>query len=259
MTISNIASHTDIGRIREENQDVVNCHTDDHRPYGFFVLADGMGGYSGGAIAAQLVVDSVSRCLLAVPTDHFIGSSVEQQAEQLRTAVHHAIQAANQAVLQYKVDAPATLARMGSTLVLGVAWQQLLIVAHVGDSRAYLWNHGSLRQITKDHSLVQEMIDRGEITEELAQQSQFANVITQAMGIAETVEPDFAEFITDQDSVVMACSDGLSGYLSTQDIATELAQNLPLMESCYRMVEYANERGGKDNITVVLAELNPGG
>lgn len=255
MTISNIASHTDIGRVREENQDAVTCHTDDHWPYGFFVLADGMGGYSGGAIAAQMVVDCVSRSLLAVVTDHFTSASFEQQSEQLHHAIHQAIQAANQALLQYKITAPATLARMGSTLVLGVAWQHLLIVAHVGDSRAYLWNHGALRQVTKDHSLVQEMIDRGEISEELAQQSRFSNVITQAMGIAEAVEPDLTEFSIDQDSILLACSDGLSGYLSPEDIAIELAQHLPLMQSCYRMVECANERGGKDNITVVLAEL----
>ncbi len=255
MTLSNIASHTDIGRIREENQDAVTCHTDDHWPYGFFVLADGMGGYSGGAIAAQMVVDSVSRSLLAVLTGQFTGASFEQQSEQLRRFVLKAIVEANQALLQYKITAPANLAKMGSTLVLGVAWQNLLIVAHVGDSRAYLWNQGVLRQITKDHSLVQEMIDRGEISEQLAQQSRFSNVITKAMGIADSVEPDLVEFIINQDSTVLACSDGLSSYLTPGDLATELAHNLPLMESCYRLVECANERGGKDNITVVLADL----
>jgi protein phosphatase len=255
MSISNIASHTDTGRVREENQDAVACYTDDRWPYGFFVLADGMGGYSGGAIAAQMVVDSVSRSLRAVVTDQFTTSSFEQQTEQLRNTVRHAVEAANQALLHYKVTAPPTLARMGSTLVLGVAWQNFLLVAHVGDSRAYLWSRGVLRQITKDHSLVQEMIDRGEIRQELAEQSRFSNVITRAMGIAETVEPDFAEFDIDQDSVVLSCSDGLSGYLSAEEFATELARNLPLMDSCYRLVEGANQRGGKDNITVVLAEI----
>ena len=256
MTICNMASHTDIGRVREENQDAMSCHTDSSHPYGFFVVADGMGGYSGGATAAKIVVDSVNSALLHLPNDAFLNYSLEQQLQQLRHAVNEAIILANQNVLRYKSSAPPHLSKMGSTLVIGATWKNVTLIAHVGDSRAYLWTSGVLTQITRDHSLMQELIDSGDLNPESAESSKIANVITQAIGTTEQIQPDFSEFTTDQNSVVLACSDGLTGYLSAQDIANELAHNLPLMESCYRLVASANERGGKDNITVVLAELN---
>lgn len=257
MTICNIASQCDIGRIREENQDAVSWHTDARHPYAFFIVADGMGGYSGGATAAQMVVDSINSALLPLPNDVFVKKGFAQQTEHLRHAVYDAILLANKNVLHYKISAPAHLSKMGSTLVLGLVWKNFVLVAHIGDSRAYLWQDSVLTQITRDHSLVQELIDSGELSPEKAESSNISNIITQAIGTTEQIKPDITEFNTDRNCVILACSDGLTGYLSAQDIANELAHNLPLMESCYRLVASANERGGKDNISVVLAELNP--
>ena len=251
----NVEGLTDIGGVRTENEDFFIYHKDASLPFAYLVVADGMGGYSGGALASQIAAEVIDSELRALANPHFAGLDNEQQLQHIRAGVDTSISLANEAILSRKNTDPY-LAQMGTTVVLAVIWRDQVIIANVGDSRAYLWQGNRLTRCSKDHSLVQELIDSGAITDAQARHHEQRNQLTRALGVERSVSADIHQYPLGSSCLLLLCSDGLTEYLDDDDLSRELANNLPALQHCYRMVENANQHGGKDNITLVIAEYS---
>ncbi|HSI30377.1 MAG TPA: Stp1/IreP family PP2C-type Ser/Thr phosphatase [Miltoncostaeaceae bacterium] len=232
LALVELADLSDTGRVRRHNED---------RSLGrppVIAVADGMGGAKAGEVAAQLAVEEVAR--LEEPVE--VGD------------VRAAVGRANAAIRRMAREDPDK-SGMGTTFTAAMLEEGRLDVVHVGDSRAYLWRDGRLRQLTEDHSVVAELVRRGSISPEDAEHHPHRNVITRALGAEPEVTVDtFSEYLRDGD-VVMLCSDGLSSYVSEEDIAAALADAVTLADAAKGLVERANGAGGTDNVTVVLARV----
>jgi protein phosphatase len=227
-------SHT--GRVRHHNEDRSLAGAE------VIAVADGMGGAKAGEVAAQMAVEAVAE--LAPPVT----------AADVRAAIERA----NVAIREVARDDPSK-SGMGTTLTAAMLGDGRLDVVHVGDSRAYLWRDGALRQLTDDHSVVAELVRRGSISPEDAETHPHRNVITRALGAEPEVVPDtFSEELHDGD-VVLLCSDGLSSYVAGAEIAEALGAGERLDDVAQALVERANAAGGVDNVTVVLARVGAGG
>jgi protein phosphatase len=232
------AARSDIGRRRKANEDCYTLEAD----LGIYLVADGMGGHTAGQVASQLAAEG------AVAALRTLASASASLAEKLRFAVA----AANREIFE-AARAKPELAGMGTTLVALLAGGERIALAHVGDSRAYLIRAGRIRQLTDDHSLVAELVRRREITESAARGHPHRHVLTRALGVRSAVEPDLAELTPVEGDVFALCSDGLTGLVKDEEIAEVVADNEDLDAACAALVELANERGGEDNITVLLA------
>ena len=234
---------TDIGRFRSNNQDAFVCgKLSADLP--FAIVCDGMGGANGGNIASALAIRTITNRLVTSYRQDMTMDSMQRVLES-------AIAAANIAVYD-EAAASAELRGMGTTLVLAVMMGERVLIAHIGDSRAYvITQDGTIEQITKDHSVVQQMLERGQITAEEAKTHPRRNFITRALGVSDTVACDFSEFVLPEGAKVMLCSDGLSGMV-------DVARMQEIVASCEderlpdRLVAAANLAGGSDNITVAL-------
>ncbi|MGH9786299.1 MAG: protein phosphatase 2C domain-containing protein, partial [Terriglobia bacterium] len=151
---------------------------------------------------------------------------------------------------------PSTVG-MGSTVVAALLNGNVLSIAHVGDSRIYLYHEGALRQLTQDHSLVMEQVRRGLISREEAEQSELSNVILRALGAEPTVQADLDELWVNEGDQILLCSDGLTRMAPDAQIAAVLAEPLTAQQTCERLVQLANEIGGEDNVSVILVRLQP--
>lgn len=250
----NVAGVSDIGQVRTENEDYFLSYNNKEWPFAYIIVADGMGGYSGGALASKITAQVIDERLKNIPDPTFVNANKNQQLTHLRDIVEQSITEANQAVLNEKVANPH-FSQMGTTVVLALIWRDLLVVANVGDSRAYVWESSRLQLKSKDHSLVQELIDSGAITADDARQHQYRNQLTRAIGVEREVSAEIYSQELERDTMLLLCSDGLTEYIDEQELAIELDSKRPLLEHCYRMIEIANKEGGKDNITVAFAEF----
>lgn len=231
---------TDIGLVRETNQDAFSFGSfDDGNCWA--VVCDGMGGVSGGQVASKICVEKVSE---AIKRSYRKGITVSSAKNLLTTAIN----AANSAVFK-EAQENIELKGMGTTVVAVLVLDSIAVVAHVGDSRAYLIND-EINQITKDHSFVQLLIDTGKITEEEAKVHPDRNVITRAVGIEHVVdvEIDIVD-INDNDNLLI-CTDGLNGYVPDADILKIIKEYGD--SSTEKLVKTANNAGGRDNVTVVM-------
>lgn len=239
------ASLTDVGRQRANNEDAVMVDAE----HGLIVLADGMGGYNAGEVASAMAVDWVVRELR-----QWLSTSAQRASTRdVRRAMEICVDLANREIFEAAHTHPA-YAGMGTTLVMALARGDTLLVGHVGDSRLYRWRAGALEQITRDHSLLQEQLDIGLITPEEAEHSGNRNLVTRALGVEDTVLLDVRELAILPGDAYLLCSDGLNDMLSDADIAEILAGDQPLERSAVRLVGEANERGGRDNVTVALMQ-----
>jgi len=205
-----------------------------------FVVCDGMGGAAAGEIASSLAVDEMMRLLVAEGQ----GAPTPEQAEK-------AIYAANQAVFIRSQRNPK-LAGMGTTLVALIAGERQVWILNVGDSRGYRLRTGTLQQITRDHSLVEEQVRMGRMNRTEAQRSPLRNMITRALGTQSQVTADVFALEAEPGDLYLLCSDGLTRELSDPLIESLLRLELPLEELCARLVNAANKAGGHDNITCLL-------
>ena len=205
-----------------------------------FVVCDGMGGAAAGEIASSLAVDEMMRLLVAEGQ----GAPTPEQAEK-------AIYAANQAVFIRSKRNPK-LAGMGTTLVALIAGERQVWILNVGDSRGYRLRTGTLQQITRDHSLVEEQVRMGRMNRTEAQRSPLRNMITRALGTQSQVTADVFALEAEPGDLYLLCSDGLTRELSDPLIESLLRLELPLEELCVRLVNAANKAGGHDNITCLL-------
>lgn len=245
------AARTDVGLIRLHNEDaVVVCEENS-----LAVLADGMGGYNAGEVAADIAVTVIKK-YVSERLNGFLSLLVPHQPRDLVEIVGHSVELANNTILNTSLTDPQYTG-MGTTLVMALCYRELLVVAHVGDSRAYRLRNGELDQITHDHSVVQEQIDAGMITAESAQYSDMKNLVTRAVGVGFPVEVEINLHQLAVGDVYLMCSDGLSDMLSTAAIYEVLLDStLSLQAMADQLIERANFQGGRDNISVILFKVN---
>lgn len=234
---------SDIGKVRQSNQDAFVSDTDLH----LFVVADGMGGHSGGEIASRKAVEA----LLAAFREEITISANSDQNGSIDSELVRAIEAANNHVFQLAL-ADRKLQGMGTTLVALNIVDSTAVVGSVGDSRVYLWRDRQLRQVTRDHSLVNEYVRMGTLSAEEASTHPLKHIISRAIGVHPTVEVDHFEIPLQADDLFMLCSDGLTNMLDDHDLSAILTAvgNQP-SALCAEFIARANAKGGLDNITVV--------
>ncbi len=236
-----IGNATDVGKVREYNEDYM-AHFD--TPLGYCVIVcDGMGGHAAGDVASQNGIASIRKFL----------EDVQNENTAIPLALKNAIEFANYQ-LREMVNQNIDLKGMGTTCVLALIDKGQLYIAHVGDSRIYLISKNKIRQITKDHSVIQKLIDTGALTEAEAQLSEKKNQITKAIGIFEKANPTVAatSIALCKNDKILLCSDGLTGHINNETITETILSGSDVQKAASKLVEQANEQGGTDNITVQL-------
>jgi protein phosphatase len=235
---------SDVGRRRAANED----HYALAPELGLYLVADGLGGHVAGQIASGLAAEAALR---TIRTLEGTGMTL---AEKLRYAVIAANREVNETARRRR-----ELAGMGTTLVALLAQEGRAALAHVGDSRAYLVRGDRIRQLTDDHSLVGELLRRREISADAAREHPQRHVLTRAVGVRPSVEPDLAELTPEESDVFLLCSDGLTGHVRDEEIAQAVSGGADPQEAVDALIALANERGGEDNITVAIVRCEKSG
>ena len=259
---------TDVGRNRDHNEDSFivadltsgnaslqpEVREHDLGPKGtLLMVADGMGGAAAGEVASEMATKTVF--------DHMMtswGSDSENTPQKFAYRLKEAVEKTNQAINTYAREHPEHRGMGTTTTAVGILWDNIYLT-QVGDSRAYLVRKGAAIQLTKDQSLMQRLIDAGELTEEEAEKSERRNIILQALGPDPKVRVDLTHQEVRRGDHIVICSDGLSGQVKKSEIAAAVAANSDLRQVCAQLIELANSRGGPDNITVIVARLDGNG
>lgn len=238
---------TDPGLARENNEDSVTFD----EPTRLAILADGMGGYNAGEIASGMATTFIRSEL-----GRWLAQAGRQaNAREVRRAMEICVDNANRSIFNAANSNPQ-YSGMGTTLVVGVFQDGRLLLGHIGDSRCYRLRGGELAQITKDHSLLQEQMDAGLITPEQAAVSTNKNLVTRALGVEDAVLLEVNEHRVDPGDIYLMCSDGLSDMVDDAGIARILQADGSLEDKVDRLVDAANGNGGRDNISVLLAQAD---
>ncbi|TFW08750.1 Stp1/IreP family PP2C-type Ser/Thr phosphatase [Oxalobacteraceae bacterium OM1] len=245
------ACSTDTGMVRPQNEDAIAVSP----VYDFAILADGMGGYNAGEVASGMAVEVIRQYLeTALGRRRRLGLPLRRGSD-MRSLIAEATERANDAVYA-AAQSEAAYNGMGTTLVVAAFEKDRVMLAHIGDSRAYRLRAGRLDQLTRDHSVLQEQLDAGIMTPEDARLSVHRNLVTRALGVVPEVEADLVEYETMPGDVYLLCSDGLSDMLDDEDIAVILAEEgCSLTAIGEALIAAANEAGGRDNVSVVLARV----
>ncbi|MBI3934383.1 MAG: Stp1/IreP family PP2C-type Ser/Thr phosphatase [Acidobacteria bacterium] len=246
---------SDVGLVRTNNEDHFAVDPD----LNLFILCDGMGGQAAGEVASRMGAELIlEHCRQTGPDPRkaLEGPYHEEFSAQTNRLLS-GIRVSNKAIFDAAGESSSGTNGMGSTVVAVQISGNVMSVAHVGDSRVYLFRNGQLRQLTEDHSLVREQVRQGLITAEEAEQSELANVILRALGAEPTVVADLDEVWVGAKDQILLCSDGLTRMVPDAEIATVLTTAQTPQEAADRLVELANEHGGEDNTTVLVARLLP--
>lgn len=237
------AATTDVGRVREKNEDAYLADADAR----LFLVADGMGGHASGEVASRMAVEELQERIGALAT--------EAGPEQAREAIDEALRETDRLIHRRGQENPEH-SGMGTTAtaILFLA-DGACVLGHVGDSRAYRLRDDELEQITRDHSWVQEQVDSGNLTKEAARIHPAASMLTRALGTSSEAEPDLYTEEWAEGDLYLLASDGLTGLIQDETIRDGLAADASLEERAEGLVREANEAGGTDNITVVLVEV----
>ena len=237
-------SQTDPGLVRENNEDSVALDTVNQ----VVVLADGMGGYNAGEVASAMATSFIHTELGRWMSEGGLDANVRE----IKRAMEICVDNANRSIFN-AANSNSLYAGMGTTLVMAVFQGARAMVGHVGDSRCYRLRSGTLQQITRDHSLLQEQIDAGLISVEQAQYATHKNLVTRALGVEDTVLLEVNEYRVDDGDLYLFCSDGLSDMVSDERITALLMEEAPLDHIGLALIDAANGSGGRDNISVILA------
>jgi serine/threonine protein phosphatase PrpC len=248
-----IVGFTDTGRVRQNNEDSIGYDS----VLGLLVLADGMGGHLGGEVASSVSVDTIIQYIQqnapSIKTgqiDPGTGYSMES------ICIQQAIEQAND-IIYKRSNNEADLRGMGTTIVVMLFYNNRFSLAHIGDSRCYRFRGNKIEQITKDHSLLQELIDRGFYTPEEAKTSLNKNLVTRALGIDPTITADIQEELAMKNDIYLLCSDGLTDLVEDEFISLTIQRfSDNLEEAAKQLITKANQNGGKDNISVILCRIN---
>ena len=249
------AAVTDIGKIREKNEDNVLISSG----LGLGIVADGMGGHSAGEVASNIAVSVLAETVRKVNNGQLkIPDSFLPKLEATERKILMAANLANIAI--YSTAQSSDIYKMMGTTLTGVLFDHdSAIAVHVGDSRLYLFRDHKIVQITTDHSLANEQVRRGLLTRAEADRSKIQNVLTRAMGIKKNIEFDLLKFPIQAGDVILLCSDGLYKGLQETDMEKllEAGQDMPIVRLCKQMVHASNEKDGQDNISAVLIKVLP--
>jgi protein phosphatase len=263
-----VAAITDLGQTRDHNEDtflVADLTTGQTEfvehggrakvgPKGsLFMVADGMGGAAAGEIASAMAAELILRHLISTWTN-----GTEHSGDEFTLKIREAVELANDQIHRYAKEHPDSRG-MGTTATVVGVYGPRLHLAQVGDSRAYLIRHGAAVQLTKDQSLMQRLIDAGEMTEEQAQQSERRNIILQALGPDPRIRVDVTYQDLARNDTLVICSDGLSGQVKREEIAEAIDDSADVASGAAKLIAIANERGGPDNITVVAVRFEGSG
>ena len=248
-----ITAMTDIGMVRTKNEDTIGYDS----ALGLMVLADGMGGHRGGEVASSMTVDTIIVQLQQQLPNIKPGQTDSKSGYSLESmCILEAIESANDLVFKAG-DANPSHNGMGTTIVTLHFYNNTLSLAHIGDSRCYRLRANAFEQITKDHSLLQELVDRGFYTSEEARSSQNKNLVTRALGIDPLVAAEIYEDTVHINDIYLLCSDGLTDYVEDQFIYLTISRfSDNLEEAAKQLITKANQNGGKDNISVMLCRIN---
>lgn len=237
-----VAGRTDKGLLRPHNEDALLVEAG----AGVLAVADGMGGHAAGEVASHLAIEAIGETLRGRSTVS------EQSVPEL---LLQAVEEANQRIAR-RIDERPECRGMGTTVVIAVIHGPQFWVAHVGDSRAYLLRDGGLRQLTTDHSFVNELVRLGMLSREQAARDPRRNVVTRALGSGTVVVPDIQQELLQAGDLVLLCSDGLNTMLGDRTIHQLLSEPADGLDSlCSRLIAAANEAGGEDNVTVIVARV----
>lgn len=236
---------TDIGKVREINQDAYYISADEGP---LFIVADGMGGHKAGEIASNMAVDIISSDL--GKDMNFL----ELDDKEIQNRIKQSIGKANQEIYKKSLE-DECFAGMGTTVTLIYIKGKKVFIGHVGDSRAYLFRENTLAQLTEDHSLVEELIRNGSISREEAKLHPQRNIITRAVGTSPDIEADLIVKEKSKDDIFLLCTDGLTNMLEDEEIREHLLSKEDMQKVCENLVEFANNKGGYDNITVVAIKF----
>ncbi len=255
----NVIAQTDVGRVRSGNEDnflVVDIISDTQKKLPgvlqypmsdqnlVLMVSDGMGGAAAGEIASMLAVQTVKEVL-----SHSNTTDREDFADQLESA----LQTANQIITQYAEKHPQTYG-MGATATVAGILQNNVVIGQIGDSRAYLIHENTIEQLTRDQSYVNQLVEAGKITEEEAEVHPRRNIILQALGNQELLDVAVTNATLRNGDFLLLCSDGLTGMVRKEELFDIVQSSANVKEACQSLINLANERGGQDNITVILAQ-----
>ncbi len=243
---------TDNGRVREHNEDTIASDSD----IGLLVLADGMGGYNAGEVASGIAVKTIVNLVReAVLREDLAASDPTTRLSRRSIVLRDAIQRANK-IIYHTAKTQPNCEGMGTTVVSALFHDNRVTVAHVGDSRMYRLRSNKLQQVTMDHSLLQELVDRGFYSAEEAQRAANKNYVTRALGVEAVVDVEVREESVEKGDQYVLCSDGLSDMVEDGDIHLTIntfGDNLETVAK--QLIQLANENGGRDNVSVMLAQV----
>ncbi|WP_246266042.1 PP2C family protein-serine/threonine phosphatase [Aromatoleum diolicum] len=242
-------ARSDVGRVRTRNEDALEVR----QTQAWALLADGMGGYRGGDVASRIAVAAALQRL-----EYEVSAGRAEGPDALAGVLSRAVCVANDEIRREAMKTPE-LSGMGSTLVVATFLADCVVSVHVGDSRLYRLSEGGLQQLTRDHTMLQELVDGGIMSAEESARSQFRGLLTRGLGVSATVVPEVGTHAARAGDIFLLCSDGLTDMLADDEIADVLASIITgdglLAPAADRLVELANCRGGRDNISVILARM----
>lgn len=241
---------TDVGKKRNINEDYLDI-IEKAEHFHLAVLADGMGGHNAGDVASELAVRYL--------TDRFEKSElhVDSEASHVSVWLKEAYEGANERISRIAESDP-NCKGMGTTLIAAVFQGNQVTLAHIGDSRVYLFSKGEIKPLTKDHSYVNVLLDSGEINEEQARNHPRKNMLMKAIGTELSIDPDILSMKLRQGEVILMCSDGLSNMVSTEQMVHILSEDVSLEAKVDAFVKLANAEGGEDNISIILCCMKAG-
>jgi protein phosphatase len=242
---------TDTGQVRDHNEDAIGSQ----RALGLYVLADGMGGYNAGEVASSIAVKTVLNMTaeIVLREDR---SAIEPDTGLMRQtiALRDAITRANK-IIHQTAHSHEGCAGMGTTIVACIFYNDRISIAHVGDSRLYRMRQNRLEQITMDHSLLQELVDRGFYSREEAERSTNRNYVTRALGVEARVEVDLQEVEVEKGDIFVLCSDGLPDMVDDEDIHLTISTFSANLDTAgQQLIQLSNDNGGKDNVSVIITQ-----
>ncbi len=242
----NLSGKTDKGKIRKINQDTCLTYLDQNRNAAIMVVCDGMGGAKAGNIAsemaAEIFMESAKKSL-----------DEENNVTDIMQQINEAVKEANAQVYKRSISDPEC-SGMGTTLVAAIVTNGGTVIVNIGDSRAYHVTSEHIKQITKDHSVVEDMIDRGDLKRSEASSHPNRNLITRALGTSLNTKPDIFFLNIQEGNHLLLCSDGLSNLISEDDMKTEVLSGADVQTKCDRLVKAANDKGSPDNVTAVILQ-----
>lgn len=240
------AAISDKGIVRDLNEDSYRVIVGQEEVPDTFIIADGMGGHNSGDVASNMAVEFAKNYILNNP-------KVFSNEESVLDGIKVLAEEGNKAIYEKASKSKETLG-MGTTFIIAIALNNKLYIGHVGDSRVYLIRNNGIKRLTVDHSYIEELIKNGSITREEAQSHPKKNIITRALGCNESILVDTLSSSIDKNDIFVICTDGLTNMLPEYKIMKIILENDDLNNSCNELVRLANEKGGNDNITVIIME-----